>query len=256
MMKLAAANLDLPGVAHAFFGRKGGVSEGVYASLNCGMGSDDDSAKVAENRRRAIAALSGGAEAKLATVYQVHSADAVTVHEPWPHDARPKADAMATDRPGVALGILTADCAPVLFADPDAGVIGAAHAGWQGALAGITDAAIAQMESLGAQRERIRAAVGPCIHQAAYEVGPEFQQRFVAADPSNAGFFAPGTRDGHWQFDLPGYVVHRLRAAGIADTHIVPACTYTAEANFYSYRRATHRGEPGYARQLSAIMLR
>jgi hypothetical protein len=255
MLKLTAANLDLPGIAHGFFGRKGGVSEGMYASLNCGPGSDDDPDKVAENRRRVLAALANGTEAKLATVYQVHGSTAVAVHEPWQQDARPKADAMVTDRQGVALGILTADCAPVLFADPDAGVIGAAHAGWQGALAGITDAAIAQMESLGAERARIRAAVGPCIHQPAYEVGPEFQPRFVAADPTNAGFFAPGERDGHFQFDLPGYVAHRLRAAGITDAHIVPACTYTLEDAFYSFRRCTHRKEPDNGRQLSAIML-
>jgi polyphenol oxidase len=255
MMKFTAANLELPGIAHGFFGRKGGVSEGIFASLNCGPGSDDDPAKVAENRRLAVAALSGGAEAQLATVYQVHGNTAVTVHEPWPQDGRPKADAMVTDAQGIALGILTADCAPVLFADPDAGVIGAAHAGWQGALAGITDAAIVLMESIGAQRTRIRAAVGPCISQEAYEVGPEFQPRFVAADPVNGQFFTPGKRADHWQFDLPGYVAHRLRTAGLEQVHVVPACTYTLEDAFYSYRRCTHRHEKDNGRQLSAIML-
>ena len=252
MLMLRAANLDVPGIAHAFFGRKGGASKGIYASLNCGPGSNDEPNAVAENRRRALAEL-GGAE--LATLYQVHGTDAVTVKDVWPDTARPKADAMATDKPGVALGILAADCAPVLLADSAAGVIGAAHAGWQGALNGATDSAIAAMESLGAQRARIRAAIGPCIGQAAYEVGPEFRPRFIAADPANAVFFAESARTGHWQFDLAGYVAHRLRAAGIEDVHAVPACTYTLEQNFYSYRRATHRGEPDYARQLSAIVL-
>jgi YfiH family protein len=255
MMKLTAANLEFHGIAHAFFGRKGGVSEGIFASLNCGPGSDDDPDKVAENRRIALAALWDGTEAQLATVYQVHGNTAVAVHGPWPQDGRPKADAMVTDQQGIALGILTADCAPVLFADPDAGVIAAAHAGWQGALAGITDAAIAQMESLGAQRARIRAAIGPCIHQAAYEVGPEFQPRFVAADPANAGFFTPAKREGYWQFDLPGYTAHRLRAAGLEAVHIVSACTYTHEDAFYSFRRCTHRREKDNGRQLSMIML-
>jgi polyphenol oxidase len=254
MLMLRASNLaDVPGIAHAFFGRRGGVSTGIYASLNCGPGSNDDPNSVAENRRRALAELDGGAE--LATLYQVHGTQVMTVDESWSMDARPTADAMVTDRPGIALGILTADCAPVLLADPAARIVGTAHAGWQGALAGVTDAAIAGMEAIGAERARICAAIGPCIGQAAYEVGPEFQPRFVASDPAATAFFAHGGHEGHWQFDLAGYVAHRLRAAGVEDVHTVPACTCTLEQNFYSYRRATHRGEPDYGRQLSAIVL-
>src|SRR5262245_53793579 len=240
-------------VTHGFFGRQGGVSTGLYASLNCGPGSGDVRASVMENRARATAALSP--RAALVTLYQVHSADAVTVTAPWEIAANPKADAFVTDRSGVALGILTADCAPILLADPHAHVIGAAHAGWSGALAGVTESVVAAMERVGARRERISAAIGPCISRPSYEVGPEFRPRFAAADPANARFFGPSKREGHWQFDLPGYVAHRLRQSGVRLVETIPVCTYASEADFFSYRRTTHRKEADYGRQLSAIML-
>jgi len=234
MLMLRAKNLP---AAHGFFGRSGGVSEGIFASLNCGPGSGDARGAVMENRRRVGEAVGG----KLLTLYQIHSAAAVTVTEAW--EQGPQADAMATDRPGLALGVLTADCAPVLFADGEAGVIGAAHAGWKGALGGVTDAAIAAMERLGAKRARIAAAIGPCISQANYETGPEFRERF------DARFFAGR------HFDLEGYVAERLAAAGIENVARLAACTYAREDDFFSYRRATHRGETDYGRQVSAIVL-
>jgi len=252
MWCLETANLSAPGIAHAFFGRQGGVSEGIYASLNCGPGSSDSRERVMENRRRATQTLSH--EAKLVTLYQVHGADTVTVAEPWPIERNPKADALVTNRPGTALGILTADCAPILLADAEARVIGAAHAGWGGAIAGVTDSVIAAMTKLGARAERTRAAIGPCISQAAYEVGPEFEARFVAHDPANRRFFVPSARSNHWQFDLPAYVAHRLAAAGVA-VETLRVCTYAREADFFSYRRTTHRKEPDYGRQLSAVAL-
>src|SRR5438105_1508416 len=211
MFILRSANLSVPGVTHGFFGRRGGVSKGIYESLNCGPGSKDLRDHVMENRRRATAALSP--DATLVTLYQVHSAEAVTVAAPWPIPENPKADAMATDRPGIALGILTADCAPILLADPLARIIGAAHAGWNGALAGIVESVLAAMRRLGASPERIRAAIGPCISQKAYEVGPEFQLRFVSADLANARFFLASPRADHWQFDLPAYLTQRLKQA-------------------------------------------
>jgi YfiH family protein len=253
MLILEAETLGSANVVHGFFGRRGGVSTGVYDSLNCGPGSADNRAAVMENRRRALAALSPNAS--LVTLYQVHSAAAVTVASPWEIPHNPKADAMATDKKGIALGILAADCAPILFSDSEAHVIGAAHAGWNGALSGVTETAVAAMIGLGAKRERIRAAIGPCISQAAYEVGPEFQPRFIAADPANARFYIPSQRERHWQFDLPAYVAHRLRQSGIAAVETLPACTYAREADFFSYRRATHRKEADYGRQLSVIML-
>ena len=254
MLVLRAENLStVNGIAHGFFGRTGGVSQGLYASLNCGPGSKDDRGAVIENRKRATAALSH--DARLVTLYQIHSADAVTVTEPWEITKNPKADAFATDRPGIALGILAADCAPVLLADAEAGVIGAAHAGWGGAFAGITDAAISAMRRLGAAPERIRAAIGPCISQTAYEVGPEFEARFRAAAAANARFFLPSLRAGHWQFDLEAYVANRLNQAGVTSIERLSACTYAREDEFFSYRRATHLAEPDYGRQLSAIML-
>src|SRR5260221_6308448 len=204
MRILKSANLSVPQVAHGFFGRQGGVSKGIYESLNCGPGSNDARDNVMENRARATAALSP--DAGLVTLYQVHSAEAVTVTAPWQIPDNPKADAMATDRPGIALGILTADCAPILLADPTARVIGAAHAGWNGALAGVVESVLAAMGRLGAKPERIRAAVGPCISQKAYEVGPEFEARFANADADNARFFTRSPRAGHGQFDLPAYV--------------------------------------------------
>lgn len=249
----ARALIAQPAIRHGFFGRKGGVSTGLYDSLNCGPGSDDVRASVLENRRRASAVLSP--DAGLVTLYQVHSAHAVTVGAPWEIADNPKADAMATNKSGVALGILTADCAPVLLADAEAHVIGAAHAGWSGALSGITESVVAAMERLGAKRERISAAIGPCISQPCYEVGPEFKPRFIASDAANERFFAPSKRAGHWQFDLAAYVAERLRQSGIGTVEVVPACTYAVEAEFFSYRRTTHRKEADYGRQLSAIML-
>jgi YfiH family protein len=253
MLILKAANLSVPGIAHGFFGRQGGVSKGIYASLNCGPGSKDSRDDVMENRARATAALAPNAA--LVTLYQVHSAEAVTVTAPWPIPENPKADAMATDRPGIALAILTADCAPILLTDPKARIIGAAHAGWNGALAGVVESVLAAMERLGAKPERIRAAIGPCISQGAYEVGPEFERRFVGADANNARFFARSPRAGHWQFDLPAYVAQRLKDASVESVEILDVCTYAREDEFFSYRRTTHRKEPDYGRELSAIML-
>ena len=251
MLILKAANLAAPNIDHGFFGRPGGVSTGVYAGLNCGPGSGDVSEAVSENRRRAMAALGN---ATLVTCYQVHSATAVTVTVPW--EIAPHADAMASNMPGLALGILTADCAPVLLADADAGVIGAAHAGWKGVLGGVTDAVIAAMETLGARRTHIAAAVGPCIAQPSYEVDGAFRDRFVTADADNADFFSPGKRDGHFHFALEAYVVSRLRLAGVYDIAALHADTYADASAFFSFRRATHRGESDYGRDLSAIALK
>ncbi|BCA59374.1 peptidoglycan editing factor PgeF [Sphingomonas sp. HMP6] len=245
-----AATLD--GVAHGFLGRTGGVSTGLHAGLNVGIGSDDDAAAVAENRRLASEAVLPGAA--LVTLYQIHSADCVTVRSPFEDRLRPRADALVTDRPGLALGILTADCAPVLLADKDAGVIGAAHAGWKGAIGGVTDATILAMEALGAKRERITAAIGPCIARNSYEVDDAFAHRFEAHDPANERFFVEA-RDGHFQFDLEAYVAHRLASAGIGRVAMLGLDTYADEARFFSFRRATHRGEPGYGRQISIIGL-
>ena len=242
----------LAGVAHGFLGRRGGVSEGDCAGLNVGYGSGDDHAAIAENRRRAVAAVAPGTA--LATVHQVHSPAAVAVAAPFPEEARPRADAMVTDRPGLALGILTADCAPVLLADQEAGVIGAAHAGWKGALGGVIEATVAEMEKLGARRARIAAAVGPCIARKSYEVEEAFLRRFVEADPEHERFFASG-RSGHRQFDLEGFVLARLAAAGLARIEALGEDTYSQPERFFSYRRATHRGEPTYGRQLSLIAL-
>jgi len=250
MLILTSPALSTPHISHGFFGRAGGVSQGIFASLNCGPGSGDARADVLENRRRVGAALAP--DAALLTLYQIHSAEAVTVTAPWGIGEGPQADAMATNLPDLALGILTADCAPVLFADAQAGVIGAAHAGWKGALGGVTDAAIAAMEALGARRERIAAAVGPCISQANYEVGPEFREHFAPAD---ARFFAASSRDGHFRFDLEAYVAMRLTAADIASVERLSVCTYAREDDYFSFRRATHRGEKDYGRQVSAIVL-
>ena len=237
---------------HGFLGRTGGVSTGVAGSLNVGLGSGDDPAAIAENRRRAAAAIAPGA--RLVGLYQVHSARCVTVTEPWDDDSRPKADALVTDRPGLLLGVLTADCAPVLFADPVAGVVGAAHAGWKGALGGVTDATLAAMIALGARTERIAAAIGPCIAQSSYEVDDAFRARFLSADPAKAAHFASG-RTGHWQFDLPGYLATRLAAAGVATVERLGLDTYSQEGRYFSFRRSTHRGEAAYGRQISAISL-
>lgn len=246
----------LAGTRHGFLGRRGGVSSGLVAGLNVGLGSGDDAAAIAENRRRAVDAVAPGAA--LVTVYQVHSADVVVAGgcaERWADDARPKADAIVTDRPGLVLGIVTADCAPVLFADTDAGVIGAAHAGWKGAIGGVTDATIAAMETLGATRERIVAAIGPCIARTSYEVDAGFMARFSEADPANERFFTDGKRRGHYQFDLEAYVAHRIGAAGIRRVAALGQDTYAEADRYYSFRRATHRSEPDYGRQISLIAL-
>ena len=245
-----APNLhDRPGLAHGFFGRDGGVSTGVYASLNCGPGSRDEAAAVAENRARAVAALAPGA--RLVSLAQIHSAKVHTVDRAWDFTTRQEGDGMATALPGVMLGVLTADCAPVLFADIEAGVIGAAHAGWKGAVAGVLENTIAAMEMLGAQRARIAAAIGPTISQANYEVGQDLRDRFEGDDGL---FFGPSDRPGHFRFDLPGYVRRRLERAGLKGAADTALCTYPAANGFFSYRRATHRGEADYGREISAIV--
>lgn len=242
----------LEGIAHGFLGRRGGVSTGATASLDMGRRGRPPTPELIENQRRALAAVAPGTQ--LIGLYQVHSADAVTVLEPWSDELRPHADALVTNRHGLALGILTADCAPVLFADREAGVIGAAHAGWKGAIGGVTDSTIAAMEALGAKRENIAAAVGPCIARASYEVDDAFHTRFAEFDPENDRFFAPG-REGHHQFDLEAYVVHRLAAAGLRTVEALGEDTYSQPDRFYSFRRATHAQEPDYGRQISLIAL-
>lgn len=250
----ARALASLPGVRHGFFTREGGISEGPYDSLNCGFGSDDETGRVAENRRRATMRLGLAGDA-LCTAYQYHSNQCVTVTSPWQHDDAPRADAMATNRPGIALGILTADCTPVIFADARAGVIGAAHAGWRGALNGILDATVAAMTALGAEPSAMVAAVGPCIGPDSYEVGAEFLAAFRDADEGNAAHFAPAARDGHHMFDLPGYVVRRLAALGIGEIDLLARDTYADAERFFSYRRACHEGESDFGRLISAIAL-
>ena len=245
----AAPLADVP---HGFFGRRGGVSTGELASLNCGLGSGDDPALIAENRRRVADAVLPGAA--LTGVYQVHGNRCVIVDETTDLAARPEADALATRTSGIILGILTADCVPVLFADRDAGVIGAAHAGWKGALAGITDATLTAMESLGADRANISAAIGPCIARASYEVDDGFVQRFTADDPANERFFAAG-QPGHAMFDIAAYVAARVAAAGVTRIAIGGQDTYAEAEDYFSYRRACHKGENSYGRQLSVIGL-
>ena len=239
----------LAGLPHGFLTRAGGVSTGVVAGLNVGLGAGDDDAAVAENRRRAVAAVLPGA--RLVTVYQVHSAEAVTVCEPWDEADRPRADALVTATPGLLLGIVTADCAPVLLADRAAGVVGAAHAGWKGAKSGVLEATLAAMESLGADRMAVTAAIGPCIARASYEVSDDFLAAFL---DDERVFFTPG-RPGHWQFDLEAYVAYRLERAGVSQVDPLSLDTYRDENRFFSFRRATHRGEPAYGRQFSLIGL-
>ena len=252
---LQAASLSkLPRIRHGFFTRAGGVSDGIYTSLNGGIGSRDAAQRVAENRARMAKALGVGAE-NLLTPYQIHSPHVVVAETAWMPAERPRADAVVTRTPGLAIGVSTADCGPILFADQKAGVIGAAHAGWRGALAGIIEATLAAMESLGAARARIAAALGPTIRQPNYEVGPELVARFVAADAANARFFKPSERDGHAMFDLAGYIAGRAHAAGLAQFEDLGVCTYAEADRFYSYRRATHRGEPDYGRHVNAIVL-
>ncbi|HEX8058094.1 MAG TPA: peptidoglycan editing factor PgeF [Novosphingobium sp.] len=242
----------LAGIPHGFLGRRGGVSTGVVAGLNVGLGSGDEEAAVAVNRLRAAAAVLRGAP--IIACYQVHSPDCVTVSEPWSDAERPHADALVTDRPRLLLGIVTADCTPVLFADREAGVIGAAHAGWKGAIAGVTDRTIEAMEALGARRDAISAAIGPTIAKTSYEIDEGFRARFLAVDSANARFFESG-KPGHWQFDLPAYVAARLVSAGLGQVETLNLDTYAAPDRFYSFRRATHRGEPAYGRQMSLIGL-
>src|SRR4051812_3353599 len=242
------------GVRHAFFTRQGGVSEGVYASLNGGLGSSDDRARVAENRRRITAQLSLPAEA-LVSVHQVHSPDVVVVERPWRREARPRVDGMVTALPGLALGITTADCGPVLFADPEAGIVGACHAGWRGALTGVLEATLDAMEALGARRDQVIAVLGPTIGPNAYEVGAEFVEQFRAPEAAHERLFRPAAREGHAMFDLPAFIGARLTAAGVGEFADLGLCTYSDEERFFSYRRATHRGEPDYGRLISAVAL-
>ena len=242
------------GVRHGFFTRRGGVSEGPFASLNCSLSGRDDHAAVMENRARVAGAL-GARLPALVGLFQVHGAAAVTVETPWASGAGPRADAMVTDRPGVVLGIVTADCAPVLFADRRAGVIGAAHAGWRGAVGGILEATLAAMARLGAEPARVVAAVGPCIAQASYEVGADLHGTVLARDAADARFFTEGARPGHWQFDLPGYCTARLQAAGVAQAASLGLDTLAAESRFFSHRRRTLAGGGPIGHQMSAIVL-
>ena len=245
---------DLSGVQHCFFTRQGGISAGLYSSLNCGYGSGDAPDNVRENRRRAAAAFERAAE-QLLTVHQIHSTDVITVaEERWTSPGAPRADGLVTDRPGVVLGVLAADCAPVLLADPQAGVIGAAHAGWKGALAGVVEATVSAMEKLGARRERLRAAIGPCIGRDSYEVGPEFPAPFLKRDDGDGAFFRPAPRAGHFLFDLAGYLARRIARAGVA-VEATGHDTLAGEADFFSYRRNTLKGVRDYGRGLSAIAL-
>lgn len=253
-MMIRATALTVPHVVHGFFTRQGGVSTGVYASLNCGPGSDDAPQHVAENRRLAMELL-GMPESMLCTVHQVHGDDVVFVTKPWSAGSRPKADAMVTRAPGVALGVLAADCAPVLFADPIARVVGACHSGWQGAFKGVVQATVQAMVRLGSRPASIRAAIGPCIAQPSYEVGPEFRARFILKDDTFQRFFVPSSRQGHFLFDLPGFVETRLREAEVGVIERLDRDTYADADTFFSFRRTTHRGEPDYGRQLSAIAL-
>ncbi|MGE5518188.1 MAG: peptidoglycan editing factor PgeF [Bacteroidota bacterium] len=252
MITLSALN-EVNRIRHGFFTREGGVSHGIYTSLNCGPGSNDDAAAVAENRARAMAMLDLPPEA-LVTVHQAHTADVVVVDGPWTGE-RPVADAMVTTTPGLALGILTADCAPVLFADRRGNVVAAAHAGWKGAIGGVLENTVDKMVALGAKQKSIIAAIGPCIGQRSYEVGAEFPAPFLAEAAENRDFFAPSRRDGHYLFDLPGYVSRKLARLGVTEVTRVPADTCRDEARFFSYRRTTLRNQPDYGRQLSAILL-
>ncbi len=252
-MKVESAALAaLPGMRHAFFTREGGVSEGLYASLNGGTGSNDDPARVTENRARMAQAL-GVPKTHLLTCWQVHSPDCVVVDGPWAE--RPKADAVATSTPGIAAGVAIADCGPVLFADGEARVVGAAHAGWKGAVGGVLESTVARMEELGARRENMVAAIGPLIRQPSYEVGPDFISTLIGLDRENERFLIPSPREHHALFDLPGYIAARLARIGVGTIDDLGLDTYADEARFFSYRRATHRGEPDYGRLIAAVTL-
>jgi len=253
-MTLASSLLSaVPGLRHAFFSREGGVSEGIYAGLNGGTGSNDTPANVAENRRR-MAYQMGVAPDRLLTLYQVHSSDVVAAIAPWDGGARPKADAIVTRTVGLAIGVTAADCGPILLVDPSARVIGAAHAGWKGALTGVLESTVDAMEKLGAERSGIVAAIGPMIRQSSYEVGSEFVERFLEADADNAMYFLPGERDGHAMFDLAGFIRMRLENAGVLMIDDVGVDTYS-DQRFYSYRRSVHRKEADYGRHVHAIAL-
>lgn len=244
----------LGGIRHGFFTRRGGLSRGLYGSLNCGLGSGDDEALVAANRARALD-LAGLGDARLVTLHQVHSARALTVGEAWEDGDRPAADGLATGLPGIALGIVTADCAPVLLADAKAGIIGAAHAGWRGALGGILEATITRMVELGARPADMVAAIGPCIAQQSYEVSEDYARPFLDQDAGNSRFFVPGERPERLLFDLPGYIENRLKASALRHVAGTPGDTYGEAARFFSYRRARLRGETDYGRLLSIICL-
>ena len=245
---------DLSGVTHGFFSRRGGFSDGIYASLNCGPGSGDRAEAVAQNRARVADAL-GAEPERLISIYQIHSADVVIASKAWRQEAASRADAVVSSEPGLALGVLTADCAPVLLADGRAGVVAAAHAGWRGALDGILANTLAQMEALGADRGHVRAAVGPAISCAAYEVGDDFRQQFIERDAAYDGYFERPEGAARPHFDLPRFVADRLRAEGVGKVEGLDVCTYGQENEFFSYRRAVHRGESDYGRQISAILL-
>ena len=249
-----APSLSSPNIRHAFFTREGGVSDGIYASLNGGIGSNDAPENVRENRARMAAAL-GVAPTHLVSCFQIHSPHVIVATQPWTRENTPRADAIVTRVPGLAVGVGTADCGPILFADAEAGVVGAAHAGWKGALTGVLEATIAAMEKLGAARARIAAAIGPLIRQPNYEVGAEFVDRFTAADATYGKFFVSAARPGHAMFDLPGYIKARLERAEIQGVEDLGLCTYAEPARFFSYRRTTHRGEPDYGRHVNAIAL-
>ncbi|MBO9460074.1 peptidoglycan editing factor PgeF [Labrenzia sp. R5_0] len=253
-MKIEADVLKLDGIRHGFFTRQGGVSGGIYSSLNIGLGSDDERSSVLENRDRVAGQLGIGAD-RLVSPYQIHSADVITVSAPFAQDADRKADALVTATPGLAIGIATADCGPLLFADTKAGVIGAAHSGWKGAVTGILQNTVAAMEALGATRTNITAVLGPTISQGAYEVGPEFKERFLQEHPDNTRYFKPSERAEHFMFDLPAFITDKLQALGLGAVADLALCTYADEDRFFSYRRTTHRKEPDYGRQISAIAL-
>ncbi len=253
-MKIEADVLKLDGIRHGFFTRQGGVSGGIYTSLNIGLGSDDERSSVLENRDRVAGQLGIGAD-RLVSPYQIHSADVITVSAPFAQDADRKADALVTATPGLAIGIATADCGPLLFADTKAGVIGAAHSGWKGAVTGILQNTVAAMEALGATRTNITAVLGPTISQGAYEVGPEFKERFLQEHPDNTRYFKPSERAEHFMFDLPAFITDKLQALGLGVVADLALCTYADEDRFFSYRRTTHRKEPDYGRQISAIAL-
>jgi polyphenol oxidase len=251
---IESVHLKFDGLAHGFFTRGGGHSTGIFASLNCGLGSGDDPDLVKMNRD-VVARAIGVKEGHVVTAHQVHSADVVEVTEIWPLEGRPKVDGLVCRTKGIGLGVLTADCGPVLFADADASVIGCCHAGWKGALAGVTDATVVAMVALGAKRENIIAVLGPTISQTAYEVGPEFPKPFLEQSSAHSAFFVPSLKANHFMFDLPAYLRQRMNGLGLKTVQDLSLCTYADEAGFYSYRRATHRGEADYGRLISAIAL-